>query len=580
MTNQSSEAGAVTVLLVEDNQADARLVRELLRDSATTRFDVVHVTRLGDAIQRAGEGGVDVILLDLSLPDAHGIETVTRLHAAAPQLPIVVMSGRDDESLSVDGVREGAQDYLVKGRVDAALLVRALRYAMERQRQEDRLNHLAHHDVLTGLPNRALFLDRLRQALARARRHNLALGLLFLDLDGFKAINDTLGHDAGDLLLREVARRLKACTREGDTVARLGGDEFTVILPDVARAHDAATVARKIIAVLSTPLLLDGHEVHAATSIGIGMYPNVDGGVDELLKCADTAMYRAKEQGKNGYEFFTEAMTRETHERFALEQELRQALTRGELTVRFQPVVETAGARLATMEALPAWRHPRQGLLTGDQLLPLAEQSNLIAALTRWTLEAALAQCRAWQKEGLRLGVAVKLSIRALYDPDLPETIAALLRRHQIEPARLTLDVDEAAIMADAERARAGMARLAHLGVRLAVGGFGRAQSSLAHLKRLPADEVKIDRSLVAGMGTDRQDAAVVCSLIGMIHALRLEVVAEGVTDQAAYDLLDAVGCDMVQGHHICGPLPADGVAAWARDRHGASVANTPLYGK
>ncbi|MCA1598311.1 MAG: GGDEF domain-containing response regulator, partial [Chloroflexi bacterium] len=296
------------ILIVEDNLADARFAREMLGEAPGAVYTVTHVERLADAVDSLAHGGVDAILLDLSLPDAHGLEAVARLHAIAPRVPIVVVSGADDPALAVAGVRVGAQDYLVKGQVDSAALVRALRYAMERQRVDDRLNHLAHHDTLTDLPNRALLYDRLRQALAHARRHDLPLAVLFIDLDGFKDVNDTRGHDTGDVLLQETARRLKSCTREGDTVARFGGDEFAVLLPDIKEDGDAAIVARRMLDVLALPFPTGACESRVTASIGIGVYPSQGGagaegdggdGGDTIVKSADTAMYKAKEAGKN-----------------------------------------------------------------------------------------------------------------------------------------------------------------------------------------------------------------------------------------------------------------------------------------
>jgi len=302
---------ALTVLLVEDDLPQARRVRELLADASpapTPGFTVEHVTRLGAALDRAREGGIDVILLDLSLPDEQGLTGVKRLRAAVPHTPIVVMSGNADESLAIKGVREGARNYLLKGRVDGDLLARTLRDAIERQRVEDDLAYLAYHDPLTRLPNRALFADRLAHALAQAGRYGQRVALLFLDLDGFKQVNDTLGHEAGDELLREVGRRLARCTRESDTVARLSGDEFMVILPDIGAREAAAVVARKIIEAIGAriPVKGSGRDAMVTASIGISVYP--DDGHDDavLIRAADGAMYHSKREGKNNYAFASE----------------------------------------------------------------------------------------------------------------------------------------------------------------------------------------------------------------------------------------------------------------------------------
>ncbi len=299
---------ALTVLLVEDDLPQARLVRELLagaRHVPAPGFAVEHVTRLGAALERARAGGIDVILLDLSLPDEQGLAGVKRLRAAVPHVPIVVMSGNSDEALAIKGVREGARNYLIKGQVDGDLLARTLRDAIERQRVEDDLAYLAYHDPLTRLPNRALFADRLAQALAQAGRYGQRVALLFLDLDGFKRVNDALGHEAGDELLREVGRRLARCTRESDMVARLSGDEFTVILPDIGAREDAAAVARKIIEAIGArmPLKESGRDAVVTVSIGVSVYPDDGHDAAALIRAAGNAMYRSKREGKDNYAF-------------------------------------------------------------------------------------------------------------------------------------------------------------------------------------------------------------------------------------------------------------------------------------
>ena len=421
------------------------------------------------------------------------MQTVARVHAAAPRVPIVVMSGLADEGLALAGVQQGAQDYLVKGRVEGDGLVRAVRYAIERQHAEDRLAYLAHHDALTGLPNRTLLQDRLDQAVAQARRYGHGLAVLFLDLDGFKPVNDTLGHDMGDRLLQEVATRLTGCLRESDTVARLGGDEFTLLLPEIAQAHDAVAVAQKIVEVLAAEIVLDGRRLRVTSSIGISLYPTSSETAEGLLKSADTAMYRAKKLGAGRYEFYSPDMTLHVYEQFTLEQELRAALDGAELCVHYQPVVDLATGATIGMEALVRWQHPRHGLILPARFVDLAERAGLSAALSRHVLETALHDCRGWLHGGHELGVAVNISEQVLHDARWPTTVREMLLRHEVAPERLTLETTENAIMGDPERALQALETLSRIGVRLAIDDFGTGHSSLGYLKRLPVDEVKVD---------------------------------------------------------------------------------------
>ncbi len=557
---------ALAVLLVEDNPADARLVREMLADIPTANIALTHVDRLSAALPHLHDGAFDAVVLDLSLLDGHGLDVVRRLHAAAPQVPLVIMSGNEDEEVSIAGVRAGAQNYLAKGDVDGVALVRALHYAIERGRAEGRLAHLAYYDALTGLPNRALFQDRLAQALAHSRRTSESVALLFLDLDGFKAVNDARGHDIGDLLLQEVGRRLRLCVRDGDTVARLGGDEFTVILPRVAHARDAVTVAARILDRLATPLTLEGHTVDVTTSIGIALSASSAHSADELTKCADTAMYWAKTAGKNCYAVFTTDMAEQADPRCALHGELRAAIAAGELLLRYQPLVDPRTGRPRRVEALVRWPHPRHGLLFPDRVIPLAEQSGASAALTEWALDRALAQRAAWRRVGLDVSMAVKAPLPLLQDPTAPDRVAALLERHAAPPASLTLDVTEGAIMAQPAQALAALARLASLGVRLAIDDFSAGYSSLSLLKHLPTHDIKIDRSFIQNVTADAKDATIVRAVISLAHGLGLDIVAEGVDNQATYALLESVGCDLAQGDYISRPRPPDGLERWLRE--------------
>jgi len=432
-----------------------------------------------------------------------------------------------------------------------------------RKQAEEALHRQALHDALTGLPNRTLLGDRVGHALAAAHRDHAPLALFVMDLDRFKEVNDTLGHDAGDALLREVSRRLQGALRASDTVARLGGDEFAVLLPGDDRDSAVAT-ARKLLDALGEPVTLREQGVVAGGSIGIALYPAHGADAATLLRHADVAMYAAKRAG-TGHALYTPAHDQHTPGRLALISALHGAIARGELRLYYQPTVDVADGRVRLVEALARWQHPEQGLLPPDAFIPLAEQTGLIVPLTRWALDTAVRQVRAWRDDGLDLGVAVNLSARALHDPDLPAAIAALLAAHAVPAARLRVELTESAVMAHPTGALDVLTRLAGLGVRIAIDDFGTGYSSLAYLTRLPVDEIKIDKSFVTHMTTESDDATIVASTIGLGHSLGLSFVAEGVEDARTWQTLEALSCDGVQGFYVSRALPADELARWLR---------------
>jgi diguanylate cyclase (GGDEF)-like protein len=427
-------------------------------------------------------------------------------------------------------------------------------------RQAIAKEHQALHDALTGLPNRVLFRDRIEQAVRAAERRHGGAAVMIMDLDHFKEVNDTLGHHHGDVLLREVAERLKTTLRTADTVARLGGDEFGILLPDVLGAEDAQAVAEILQTALREPFIVDGLTLEMGGSIGIACHPDHGDHVEVLIQRADIAMYSAKEGGR-GFALYEPQQDHYSPRRLSLAGELRSALESEELELHYQPKADVVTGRIVGVEALVRWNHPRHGLLGPEEFVPIAEQTGLIVPLTRWVLGAAIRQVQAWQGQGYELSVAVNLSARSFLDTALAVDIPLLLERHKIEPKLLELEVTESTIMLDPVRATITLERLSEIGLRLSIDDFGTGYSSLANLKRLPVDMIKIDKSFVLEMATEHSDAAIVRSTIELAHNLGLQVIAEGVEDRQIWEELARLGCDYAQGYYLSRPLPADKLA-------------------
>jgi diguanylate cyclase (GGDEF)-like protein/PAS domain S-box-containing protein len=436
----------------------------------------------------------------------------------------------------------------------------------ERKAAEQQIRHLAHHDALTGLPNRFNLHHRLEQALAAARRDCQQLAVMFIDLDHFKNINDTLGHPAGDVLLMQVAGQLRACVRESDVVARLGGDEFVVVMTDIADAAVLAVpaMARKIGRQLSVPYRIAGQELHVTPSIGIALFPADGGDVDTLMKNADTAMYHAKAQGRHNFQFFTSALNEAAAERLQMEGALRQAIERHEFVLHFQPQVSRAGDRVSGVEALVRWQHPQLGLVPPDKFIPLAEETGLIEPLGDWVLDEACRQLRSLRDQGLGdLRMAVNLSGHQLRQGNLATRLQWLAKAYGFQPGDLELEITESITMETPEVTVALLRQFRALGVELAIDDFGTGYSSLSRLKLLPIQRIKLDRSFVRDIETDPNDAAICRATIALAHSLGLELVAEGVETAAQLQYLQALGCDHIQGYYFSRPLPAEELVAY-----------------
>ena len=422
----------------------------------------------------------------------------------------------------------------------------------ERRRAEEQIEYQAYHDGLTGLPNRLLFRDRLTIALAHAKRQQAPLVLMFLDLDRFKIVNDTLGHSLGDALLRVVAARLRAVLREGDTIARMGGDEFTVLLADLKEARDAARIAQKLLETVAEPVRVEGHELYVTTSIGIAVFPNDGDTAELLLKNADSAMYQAKDAGRNSYRLCTQAMNSRAAERLSLENALRRAIDRGELVLHYQPLVRLETGAVEGMEALLRWNRPGHGIVPPATFIGIAEETRMIVPIGEWVLREACRHAR--NQEGRR--IAVNLSPRQFQQSDLRDVVARALEESGLDPRLLELEITESTAMRNTDRTIATLAELRELGVRIALDDFGTGHSSLSYLRRFPIDRVKIDREFVAEIESSRSNRAIVSAVVAMAHGLDLAVTAEGVESEAQVAFLREQRCEEVQGFLFGRPMP------------------------
>jgi diguanylate cyclase (GGDEF)-like protein/PAS domain S-box-containing protein len=677
-----------TVLLVEDNPGDARLLHEMFKEQDSRTVELTHVPCMLAAEKYLQEQRVDIVLVDLGLPDAQGLEAVRRTRAVAPHIPLVVLSGMDDESMAVQALQEGAQDYLIKGQIEPRELLRALRYAIERKIIEESLfaekeraqatldcigdavastdvsgnitflnpvaevmtgwseaeaiglpmsdifqiveavtrnnvpdpmeravernrtghlpsdcilirrdgfemhiadsvapirdrqgqptgavivfrdvsaaramaqqiEHSAEHDFLTGLPNRLLLNDRINQAIALSQRHEKKIALMFLDLDGFKHINDSLGHPVGDKLLQSVAQRLLKCVRTCDTVSRQGGDEFVVLLTDVEQPENSAIAAQRMLDAIAEAYSIGDNELHMTTSIGVSVYP--EDGIDSetLIKSADTAMYQAKENGRQNYQFFTPAMNVRAVERQSIEEYLRRALERNEFALHYQPKIDLKTRAITGAEALLRWTHPVRGLISPAQFIPVAEDSGLILPIGAWVLREACTQARAWRDAGLpAMSIAVNVSAMQFRNRTFLEDTFAILAETGLNPEYLELELTESVLMKHAEFTASILHILRKRGVQVAVDDFGTGYSSLGYLRKFPLDSLKIDQSFIRQISATPSETTIVSAIISMGRSLKLRVVAEGVETQDEMAFLQAHQCDEAQGYYFSRPVP------------------------
>jgi len=556
------------ILLVEDDADDAEFLRQCLLRNNSRSIEIMRTDCIGDAVAALGGSSFDVVLLDLHLPDAHGSECVERIQRANAQVPIVVLSGEGDEDYAVEILNRGVQDYLVKWEGDGRVILRAIRYAIERKRSESKLNYLARYDSLTGIPNRQYLRDQLERATTRALRSRTKMALLFLDLDRFKMVNDTLGHQLGDDLLRSVVQRLQSSVREGDLVARLGGDEFAVLLEDVDGPLELEAVARSIMSRFQEPFHLGGRQVSVTASVGITLYPVDNADPMALLNNADIAMYQAKEQGRNNFKFFTPSMHEEILRYHDLETGLKNALTEQQFHLLYQPQFSLTDHRVQAVEALLRWDHPVRGRVSPDEFISVAEESGYIIPIGLWILDDACRQIKRWESGGLPPPrVAINVAPVHFLQPGFHDQVRAVLCRYDVDPSLIELELTERSLMEDTDRARECLRGLKNIGVRLAIDDFGTGYSCLSYLRRFPIDVLKIDRSFVAELDTSGDDQAICGAILSIAQRLSLDAVAEGIETEQQLAFLTRHGCQFGQGYYFSRPVEPREIDVMLADR-------------
>jgi diguanylate cyclase (GGDEF)-like protein len=550
------------ILLVEDDADDA----DFLRVSLSQRDLSVSVTRAGlikDAVTALDTDQFDVVLLDLNLPDGRGAECVEKIQQADAIVPIVVLSGHGDEDYAVEILNRGVQDYLIKWEGDGRTILRAIRYAIERKRAELRLNYLARYDSLTRIPNRQYLCDQLGQATTRALRRGTTMALLSLDLDRFKMVNETLGHEAGDVLLREVVQRLTGSIREGDVLARLGGDEFAVLLEDVEGPLEVETVARTIGSSFQEPFEVAGRQVSVTASVGITVCPADGTDPVALLNNAGIAMYRAKEQGRNTSKFFAASMHEEILSYHRLETDLKDAIAREQFELLYQPQLRLADQRVDAVEALLRWKHAERGRLAPTDFIAVAEESGQIVPLGLWVIEEVCRQLKRWESAGVPVPrVAINVSAIQFRQPGFHNVVRDVLESHSVDPGLIELELTEHSLMEDTEGTRECLRALKNIGVRLAIDDFGAGYSCLSYLRQFPLDVLKIDRSFVSDLETSLDAQAICSAILSIAHRLSLDAVAEGIESERQLAFLTRNDCLYGQGFYFSLPVEADKIGA------------------
>ncbi len=566
------ETDKISILIIDDDEQ----IRNLLKELLSGRFDCVDVGSAEEALSVLGAMRFNLVISDIQMGELSGLDLVPRIRELAPETVVVMISGHQTIESAIEAMRAGAFDYITKP-LDLRHVEAAVGRALEHQRllhekrkdenqleelvreRTARIEHLAVYDALTDLPNQALLSDRFSQALVGAGRSRRNVALILIAVDRFKKIHETLGHPIGDLLLKQVAARLQTCVKNGDTLARSGDDEFALLLTRVKGTEELADLSQAIVEVLKPPFSVKGNQIYVTSSRGVSLFPNDGQDTEAIMKNAAAALFRAKELGGACHQFYTADMNARAMEHLALENSLRGAIENRQLINYYQPILDLASAKVASMEALARWQHPEFGVLEPAEFIHLAEDTGLILEIADLVMCNACAQARRWRDNGYRdLRIAANISARQFQDQNFPEKIVRILGQTRLDPQSLELEITETSIMENADSSVRVLSAIRRLGVRIAIDDFGTGYSSLSYLKRLPIDTVKLDQSFVRGATSDPNDAALVMAIITLAHNLRLKVIAEGVETEEQREFLRLLRCDEGQGYLFGRPAPAE----------------------
>ncbi len=545
------------VVLIADDDPSIRLVLKYTMEQ--NGYQVIEVANGLEAVQEATQHKPDLILMDAVMPEMDGFRATEEIKKLleCQATPILMATSLDDDQSITRAYEVGASDYITKPFNWSVLKHRTARMLIAANAEKE-IRHLAYHDVLTGLPNRMLFMDRIDQAISRAQRENSKFALLFLDIDHFKVINDSMGHAAGDQLLNIVSQRLKDVLRKTDTVARLGGDEFTIIIEALDEENAVSAVAKNILASLEKPVKINEKEVHIGGSIGVALYPQDGDSFGALLKNADIAMYRAKELGRQTFQFYTHEMSLKAMQRLDLENQIRSALKHEEFVVYYQPKINLSSGLCQGMEALVRWQHPQRGLIGPLEFIPLAEETGLIIELDEWVIAGACKQFKKWKEAGYAVEcLSVNISARHFREGNFLEYCKNNIEKMGLSPQVIEIELTESALVDNYDSAKEILNQIHNLGVRIALDDFGTGYASMSYLKEFPFDTVKLDRSFVKGIPDDKENTAIVKAMIQLAQALDLNLVAEGIETEQQKTFLYGNGCTYGQGYLWSEPLCA-----------------------